>query len=324
MTLQQLRFLSAVAQSGLNVTAAAQLLGTSQPAISKQIKLLERELGFNIFVRNGRLLTGMTSPGEQVVARALHILRESRNIKGIADELKRHGRDSLVIGTTHGQARYVLPTVVRGFMTRYPRVHLHLHQGSLEQLAELARLDRFDVVVATDLARHLPQFVQLPCYTWHPRLIVPRGHALSSSASPTLTELATHPLITNVSGATSPAALRLLFGTRGLACKVALTAQNADIIKTYVRMGIGVGIIASVAYDATQDADLVTLDASGIFGPQVAAVGFPRGALLRRHVYDFVHLCAPHLERSLVERAAELESNAQVDALFEGLELPQR
>lgn len=324
MTLQQLRYLSAIAQNGLNITAAAERLRTSQPAISKQIKLLERELGFKIFVRTGRTLSTITRPGQQVVNHALRILREAQNVKSISDEIKLRARDVLSIGTTHTQARYVLPPVIEQFVARHPKLQLHLHQGTSEQLAEMARLNRLDIAIATGSQELFSQFTLLPCYRWHRQLIVPRDHPLTRIERPTLAQIADYPIVTYVFSFSGPGSLHELFGAAGLRANVALTAQNADVIKTYVRLGLGVGIVASMAYDAVEDADLALIDASHLLGSHTTWLGFPRGAFLRRHLHDFVHLLAPHLTRTLVERAAEFESASQVEALLEHLELPLR
>ena len=284
MKLQQLRYLAAVAQSGLNITAAAEKLHTSQPAVSKQLKLLEDELGFRIFVRSGRTLTKITPAGQQVIDRAVKILREVQNIKGISDDLKDEHRGTLSIGTTHTQARYVLPSVIQQFRARYPEVRLHLHQGTSEQIAEMAALDRIDFAIATGSHELFPNLVLLPCYQWYRRIVVPAGHPLAQVKKPTLAQIAAYPIVTYVFSFTGSSSLPQIFAKAGLTANVALTARDADVIKTYVRLGFGVGILADVAVDPETDKDLVSIDASHLFPLHTTWIGFSRGGLLRRYM----------------------------------------
>jgi LysR family transcriptional regulator, cys regulon transcriptional activator len=324
MKLQQLRYLAAVAQNGMNITAAAEKLHTSQPAVSKQLKLLEDELGFNIFVRSGRTLTKITPPGQQVIDRAIRVLREVQNIKGISAELKGENHGILSIGTTHTQARYVLPQVVQQFRTQYPDVQLQLHQGTSEQIAEMVRLDRVDFTIATGAEDLFPGLVRLPCYQWNRQIVVPKGHPLASVKKPTLKQLAAYPIITYVFSFTGSSSLPNIFAKNDLVPNVALTAHDADVIKTYVRMGMGVGIIASMAIDPKIDHDLVAIDASHIFPTHTTWVGFARGGLLRRYMYDLMLMFAPHLNKRWVDRASQAESQEEFDKLMSEVELGMR
>jgi LysR family cys regulon transcriptional activator len=324
MKLHQLRYLAAIAQSGLNITAAAQKLHTSQPGVSKQIKLLEDELGFQIFVREGRNLTRITAAGQQVIDRALRILQEAQSIRDLSTELRDEGRGSLSLGTTHTQARYVLPDVIREFRGSYPQVRLNLHQGTSEQIAEMVAQDRIDCAIATGSEHLFSDLTIMPCYRWQRAVIVPREHPLAASGRLTLKALANHPLVTYTFSFTGPSSLHEAFAKSGLVPNVAITARDADVIKTYVRLGLGVGIVASMAIDPSEDADLVALDASHLFNAHTTWIGFRRGTLLRKYMYEFAHLLAPHLERRLVERAHRLASAAEVAKLFEDTELPQR
>jgi len=324
MKLQQLRYLAAVAQSGLNITAAAEKLHTSQPAVSKQLKLLEDELGFRIFVRSGRTLTKITPAGQQVIDRAIKILREVQNIKGISEDLKDEDRGTLSIGTTHTQARYVLPSVIQQFRERYPNVRLHLHQGTSEQIAEMAALDRIDFAIATGSQDLFPNLVLLPCYQWYRRIVVPADHPLAQVQKPTLAQVAAYPIVTYVFSFTGSSSLPQIFAKAGLTANVALTARDADVIKTYVRLGFGVGILADVAVDPETDRDLVSIDASHLFPLHTTWIGFTRGGLLRRYMYDFMQLFAPHLTRRLVDRAAGAATPEEFDTLFAEVELPVR
>ncbi|MGH8219858.1 MAG: HTH-type transcriptional regulator CysB [Steroidobacteraceae bacterium] len=324
MKLHQLRYLAAVAQSGLNITAAAQKLHTSQPGVSKQIKLLEDELGFQIFTREGRNLTRITPAGQQVIDRAMRILQETQAIRDLATELRDEGRGSLSIGTTHTQARYVLPEVIRDFRARYPQVRLNLHQGTTEQIAEMVAQDRIDCAIATGSEHLFGDMTLLPCYRWHRVIVVPREHPLAAVPRPSLKQLGAYPLVTYTFSFTGPSSLPQAFAKAGLTPDVAITARDADVIMAYVRLGLGVGIVAEMAVDPTADADLVAIDASHLFSAHVTWVGFRRGVLLRRYMYEFVQRLAPHLDRRLVERAHRMASAAEVAQLFADVELPER
>ena len=324
MKLHQLRYLAAIAQNGLNITAAAEKLHTSQPGVSKQIKLLEEELGFQIFVRDGRNLSRVTSAGQQVIDRAVRILREVQNIKRLSDDFKDEARGSLSIATTHTQARYVLPDVIKQFRDRYPEVRLHLHQGTSEQIGEMAALDRIDFAIATGSQSLFDGYSLLPCYRWHRHVVVPKSHPLAKVKKPTLKQLAAHPIITYVFSFTGPSSLHDIFAKEGLVPNVVLTARDADVIKTYVRLGLGIGIVASMSVDPKDDADLVEIDTSHLFPAHVTWIGFRRGGLLRKYQLDFMQLFAPHLTRRLIERAAGAATQADVDELVAGLELPVR
>jgi len=324
MKLHQLRYLAAVAQSGLNITAAAQKLHTSQPGVSKQIKLLEDELGFQIFTREGRNLTRITPAGQQVIDRALHILQETQAIRDLATELRDEGRGNLSIGTTHTQARYVLPKVIQEFRARYPHVRLNLHQGTSEQIAEMVAQDRIDFAIATGSEQLFEDLTLLPCYRWHRVIVVPREHPLALTARPTLKALGAYPIVTYTFSFSGPSSLHQAFARAGLTPDVAITARDSDVIKTYVRLGLGVGIVAQMAMDPREDTDLVAIDASHLFAGHVTWIGFRRGVLLRKYMYDFMQLLAPHLDRRLVERAHRMATSAEVAQLFTDVELPER
>lgn len=324
MKLHQLRYLAAVAQSGLNITAAAQKLHTSQPGVSKQIKLLEDELGFQIFTREGRNLTRITPAGQQVIERAVRILQETQAIRDLATELRDEGRGSLSIGTTHTQARYVLPAVISEFRGRYPQVRVNLHQGTTEQIAEMVAQDRIDCAIATGSEHLFEDLTLLPCYRWHRVIVVPREHPLAAVPRPTLKQLGAYPLITYTFSFTGPSSLQQAFAKAGLTPDVAITARDADVIKAYVRLGLGVGLVAQMAVDPREDEDLVALDASHLFVPHVTWIGFRRGVLLRKYMYDFIQLLAPHLDRRLVDRAHRTSSSAEVAALLAEVTLPER
>ena len=288
MTFQQLRYLVAVHENGLNITTAARELRTSQPGVSRQLKLLESELGFDVFERQGRSLVRTTAAGEDIVARATTILRELQNVQRTSAELSQSDGGSLSIATTHTQARYVLPQVVRAFRAKYPRVRLHLNQGTSEQIAEMVARDRVDFAIATGSEELFPHLIRLPVYRWHRAVVVPRGHPLASKGKLTLKKLADYPIVTYVFSFSGRSSLQALFETAGLSLDVALTARDSDVIKTYVRIGLGVGILAKLAVDPVTDSDLVTLDAAHLFEGHTTWIGFRRGALLRAYMYEFI------------------------------------
>ncbi len=324
MKLQQLRYLVAVHENGLNITAAARQLHTSQPGVSRQLKMLEEELGFQLFVREGRSLANVTGAGEEIIARATNILREMQNIRRASQDLRKADGGTLAIATTHTQARYILPPVIRGFRERYPKVRLHLHQGTSEQIADLVARDRVDFAIATGSDELFPHLVRLPVYRWHRTVVVPRGHPLAGAGKLTLRRLAEHPIVTYVFSFSGRSSLPALFEAAGLSLDVALTAQDADVIKTYVRVGLGVGIVASVAIDPASDADLVALNASHLFEGHTTWVGFRRGGLLRGYMYEFIERLAPHLTRRLVREAERTETQGQLEQALAAVSVPCR
>lgn len=323
MKLHQLRYLAAVVENGLNITAAARALNTSQPGVSKQIKLFEQELGFDIFEREGRNLTRVTPAGRQVIERALRILDETKNIRALSEEFRDEKKGSLSIATTHTQARFVLPSIVKRFRQQYPDVRLHLHQGTAEQIADLAADDRVDFAIATGSDELFPSMALMPCYRWHRDIIVPAGHPLERIVKPTLKDISRHPVVTYVFSFSGRSSLPALFERAGLPLDVALTARDADVIKTYVRLGLGVGIVACMAIEEGQDEDLVAIDGSHLFPEHVTWLGARRGRLLRTYMYDFMRLFAPHLTRKLVDQALRAPSSERVEEVFAGLSLPR-
>lgn len=324
MKLQQLRYLTAIVRSNLNISAAADSLYTSQPGISKQLRLLEEELGVELFSRNGKHLTEITPIGYQIILKAENILREVNNIQILAEEYRDDRRGSLSIATTHTQARYALPPVIKIFRERYPAVSLQVHQGSPAQIAELVQSGEVDFAIATESLELFEDLVMMPCYVWHRCVLVPSDHPLTRLDRLTLHDIVQYPLVTYVFGFTGRSQLDEAFRGAQLKPTVAFTATDADVIKTYVRLGMGVGIVARMAYDPQQDRDLVQLDASHLFAPNVTKIGFRRGTFLRSYMYDFIELFSSHLQRDRVRIVERLQSSEEVVALFEGLELPVR
>jgi LysR family cys regulon transcriptional activator len=321
MKLQQLRYIWEVARHGLNVSATAESLHTSQPGVSKQIRMLEDELGLRIFQRSGKHLVSITQPGEAIVALAGRVLSEIENIQRIAQEYSNDGHGSLSLATTHTQARYVLPTTIRSFIDRYPDVALHMHQGTPMQISELAANRAVDFAIATEALELFENLVMLPCYRWNRSIIVPAGHPLATVERLSLEAVAAYPIVTYVFGFTGRSQLDQAFAERQLQAKVVLTAVDADVIKTYVRLGLGVGIIATLAYDANEDRDLVALDARHLFEPSITKIGFRRGSFLRGYMYDFMQLFAPHLTRERIDRAVS-SAKEEIDGIFQDVELP--
>src|SRR6187549_3733482 len=327
MNFHQLQYAIAVARNGLSVTNAAAALGTSQPAISRALKELEKELGFDLFIREGRSSARVTPEGAKVLAYAARALAEIESLRSVAADLNQDARGTLSIATTHTQARYVLPPVVQAFRQRYPEVDLHLHQGTSEQISEMVAADRVQLAIATGSEALFPELVLLPVYRWHRQVMVPRRHPLAqrdTQAKLTLQELARFPLVTYVFSFSGPSSLETLFAREGLKPRVALTARDSDVIKTYVRLGMGVGIVASVAFDPQEDTDLTMVDASHLFPIHTTWIGFRRGTLLRNYAYDFMQLFGPHLNRRLIDHTVEARDPESKAELMGRLQLPIR
>lgn len=322
MKLQQLRYIWEVAHHDLNVSATAQSLYTSQPGISKQIRLLEDELGVEVFSRSGKHLTRITPAGEAILKTAGEILRKVESIKQVAQEFSNEKKGSLSLATTHTQARYALPKIIETFIDRYPDVSLHMHQGTPMQISEMAADGTVDFAVATEALELFSDLIMMPCYRWNRCIVVPKNHPLCQVSRLSLEDVAKHPLVTYVFGFTGRSKLDEAFIERGLAPKVVFTAADADVIKTYVRLGLGVGIIAKMAYDEELDSDLVALDASHLFQSSTTKIGFRRGTFLRGYMYEFIELFAPHLTREVVTDALNRHSKAEVEELFSTIDLP--
>ena len=322
MKLQQLRYIWEVAQHGLNISATAESLYTSQPGVSKQIRLLEDELGVQIFGRSGKNLTHVTPAGQAILEMASRILDEVENIRSAASEFKDENRGSLSIATTHTQARYALPPVISTFIQRYPEVHLQLHQGTPMQIAEQAAKGTVDFAIATEAMEFFENLVMLPVIHWNRSIIVPSGHPLCEQQPVTLEAIAKYPIVTYVFGFTGRSRLDEAFAARGLTPNVVFTATDSDVIKTYVRLGLGVGIIAKMGYDPELDQGLCALDASHLFNNSTTRIGLKHNAYLRSYMYDFIGLMAPHLTRDMVDKALKARSKEEVNELFQNLELP--
>lgn len=322
MKLQQLRYIVEVLNNNLNVSQTAEHLYTSQPGISKQVRMLEDELGVQIFGRSGKHLTHVTPAGQQIIDIAHDILGKVDAIKAVAAEHTHPRRGSLNIATTHTQARYALPPVIQSFIKRYPEVSLNMHQGSPSQISELAAKGNADFAIATEALHLYQDLVMLPCYHWNRSLLVPPEHPLSEKSDVTIEDLAEFPLVTYVYGFTGRSRLDYAFNQAKLKPKIVFTATDADVIKTYVRMGLGVGVLATMAYEPQRDADLVAIPAGHLFKPSTTKIGFRRTSFLRSYMYDFIEGFAPHLTRSKVDAALQLRHQEDIDALFKDIKLP--
>ncbi|MGR5078727.1 HTH-type transcriptional regulator CysB [Photobacterium swingsii] len=324
MKLQQLRYIVEVVNHNLNVSATAENLYTSQPGISKQVRLLEDELGIQIFERSGKHLTKVTTAGEEIVRISRDILSRVESIKSVAGEHTHPEMGTLNIATTHTQARYALPQVIQGFTARYPKVSLHMHQGTPSQIADAVGKGTTDFAIATEALHLYQDMIMLPCYHWNRSIVVKSDHPLAQKDNITIHDLAAYSLVTYVFGFTGRSELDSAFNRSGLTPRIVFTATDADVIKTYVRLGIGVGVIASMAMDPVTDTDLVAIDASHIFEASTTKIGFKKGTFLRSYMYDFMERFAPHLTRNVVDQAVALKTNAEIESMFATMELPVR
>lgn len=302
MNLHQFRFVREAVRQNFNLTEAAKALFTSQPGVSKAIIELEEELGIDIFTRHGKRIRGLTEPGKQVLKSVETILQEIEGLKRIGKEFASQDAGSFTIATTHTQARYSLPTVVQAFSQKFPKVRLSLLQGNPKQVAEMVLNDQADLAIATEAIADIDGLVSLPCFQWEHMVVVPPSHPLAQSKTLTLEELATFPLITYDAAFAGRNKIDLAFQRRGLKPDVVLEAIDADVIKTYVELGMGVGIIAGLAFNANRDTGLKAIPAGQLFGMNLSRVALKEGAYLRSYVYTFIELMAPNLSRKLVEQ----------------------
>lgn len=324
MKLQQLRFLSAIAKYNLNISAAAEKLYTSQPGVSKQIKMLEEELGVQLFNRNGKHLTHVTPVGKRVIEKADLILSEVANIKAIANEQRDDNAGTLTLATTHTQARYVLPDVIKQFKQEFPDVRLNLIQGTPERISEMAVTGEADFAVATEAISTYAELIMMPAYRWNRCVVVPKGHELTFAKRVSLSALADYPLVTYVKGLTGRGKMDAAFDAEGVQPDLVFTATDADVIKTYVRSGLGIGLIARQAYQPEQDSDLVAIDVSELFEDSVTKIGFRRGTYMRKYMHRFLQLFAEHFDYDTIERAESCENVAELEALFSDVVLPEK
>ncbi len=311
MNMQQLRYLFEVNKQGLKISSAAEALFTSQPGISKQIKLLEEELGIEIFVRNGKRLSAVTEPGKAILEIVGRILHDTDNLRQVSEEFRAQDNGTLTVATTHTQARYALPPVVRQFIKRYPKVKLNLHQGNPTQIAQQVLDGEADIAIATESLALYDELVTLPCYEWHHCIITPPKHPLLAENKLTLDKVAQYPIITYDFAFTGRNKINAAFQAKNLAPNIVLTAIDADVIKTYVELGLGIGIVAHMAYIPERDKHLRMLEAGHLFQPSTTRIAIRRNEYLRGYTYDFIELFASHLTRDVVAKALQREAPDQ-------------
>ncbi|MGM9514504.1 CysB family HTH-type transcriptional regulator [Roseateles sp. DB2] len=309
MNFQQLRSVREAQRRGFNLTEVAAALHTSQPGVSRQIRELEDELGIEIFMRAGKRLTGLTDPGRNVLPIVERLLQEAENLRRAGDDFARAGRGVLRIAATHSQARYALPPVVRDFRVSHPEVELTLQQGSPQQVARLLLDGEADIGIATEALAQYEDLVALPCYRWTHTVVTPRNHPLAEAQrrgeTLTLERLADYPIVTYETGYTGRSHIDQAFKAAGLAPHVVLAAMDADVIKTYVELGLGVGIVAAIAYDDERDRHLAAIDARHLFADNMTRLALRRDAYLRDYAYAFIETFAPPWTREAVHEARE-------------------
>ena len=321
MKIQQLRYALEVARADCNISRAAQSLYTSQPGISKQIRALELELGTDIFVRNGKHLSNLTPAGHKIIEMAGEVLQKVQAIQSVAQEYTAQDKGSLEIATTHTQSRYILAEVIKGFITRYPEVSLHMHQGSPMQISQLAADGTADFAIATEALELFSNLVMMPCFKWNRCILVPKNHPLCQESRLSLKQVAAFPIVTYVYGFTGRSKLDEAFRKQNLEPKVVFTAVDADVIKTYVRLGLGIGIVASMAIEERDD-DLVALGASHLFEYSTTSIGFRRETYMRSYMYDFIEMFSPHLSPEKVAEAIRLQGKPAAEKLFADVDIP--
>lgn len=323
MKIQQLRYIVEIVNQNLNITEAANVLFTSQPGISKQVRLLENELGLEIFERNGKHIKSITPAGEKIVEIARELLVKTQSIRAVADEYTQPNHGVLRIATTNTQARYALPVVVKRFSQKYPHVSLHIHQGSPTQIYDALLSGEVDLAITTEAQYLFDDVVLLPCYQWNRAVVVTPDHPLAKKQQLAIEDVGQYPLVTYTFGFTGVSDLDYAFNRAGILPNIVFTATDADVIKTYVRLGLGVGIMAAMAH-TSEDKDLVALNADHLFRASEVKIAFKHSTFLRNYMYDFIQYFAPHLTRPLVERAERLRNGNDIKQLFEGITLETR
>ena len=305
MNFQQLRIIRETVRRNFNLTDVANALYTSQSGVSKHIKDLEDELGVELFVRRGKRLLGLTEPGRELVGIVERILLDTQNIKKLGEQFANRDRGQLDVATTHTQARYALPQVVARFRNEFPNVHLVLHQGSPAEIARMLGDGTADIGIATESLQSAPELVSFPYYSWHHGVVVKAGHALEGEKNLTLDALAEWPLITYSEGFTGRPKIDKSFADAGIAPDIVLSALDADVIKAYVELGLGVGVVASIAFDAARDPELRLIDANHLFEVNVSRIAVRRGTYLRGYAYRFIEYCSSALSEQVVRAGVE-------------------
>ena len=312
MKLQQLRYLCEVAKQGLSISDAATALHTSQPGVSKQIRLLEEELGVEMLVRSGKRVVDLTEPGRAIVAVAERVLREAANLKRVAEDFNQEDAGTFTIATTHTQARYSLPNVIKQFSERYSKVKLTLHQGNPSQIAGEVMSGRADLGIATESLSDVAELMSLPCYEWHHCLVTPLDHPLLTQGSISLFDVGRYPIITYDTAFAGRSKINRAFEQQGVTPNIILSALDADVIKAYVALGLGIGIVAKMAFEPARDTGLRMIEIDDLFPLNTTRIAFRRDGYLRRYVYDFMEIFAPQLTRETVERSRRGAADAYV------------
>ena len=316
MNFQQLRIVRETVRQDFNLTTVANTLFTSQPGVSKHIKDLEDELGIVIFVRRGKRLLGLTEPGKELLTVVERILLDTQNARSIADHFSSRDTGNLVIATTHTQARYALPDVIKRFKVEYPKVHLVLHQGSPREIGELLTAGDADIAIATEWLSSVPEVVTFPYYSWHHALIVPQGHPLTDLSKISLADIADYPIVTYHEGFTGRTNIDHSFAEAGLAPDIVLSAIDADVIKTYVDVGLGIGIVASMAYNPERDGNLVRIEVPDLFKANTTRLALRRGVYLRSYAYAFIQKLVPELSEEKISELLRKPSLASGDFII--------
>ena len=308
MKLQQLRCISQIVQSEYNISKASEVLNTSQPGVSKQIKLLEDEIGIKIFQRNGKRLVGLTDPGKKVLGSIETILQESNNIKVISEEYIQKDQGTFTIATTHTQARYKLPKVVEEFVKKYPKINLNIHQGNPSQVTEQIISGEADVGIATESINLSEDIHTIPCYQWNRCIVMPKNHPLTKARRITLEDLALYPMITYDYAFTGSTIVSEVFKNANIEPNIMLTAIDADVIKTYVSLNMGIGLIAEMAYDPTTDHPMVSRDVSHLFPLSTTYIGIRRENFLRKYTSDFIRMFIPQTSKKELKKILNKKS----------------
>jgi len=322
MKLQQIKYLHGIVENELNVSKTAESFFTSQPGVSRQLKLLEEELKLDIFERNGRLITGLTPVGRKILHMGKEVLDRIEAIKCLAEEYCEEVSGTLTIATTHTQARYVLPKTIINFTNIHKSVDLHLKQGNPYQICEMVSMGLADFCIASEAMDGFKNIVTFPCYSWNRLLILNHKHPLASDLPITLEKLSKYPLVTYENGYTGRYQLNSAFQKANLIPNIRLTASDSDVIKAYVKMDLGIGIIASVAYDPDDDCELLSIDVSDLFDDCLAKIGIRKGGVLRGYMYDFIELLAPHLARNIIEMGMKKPNCDEVTKLIGEIKIP--
>ncbi len=313
MNFQQLRIIRETVRKNYNLTEVGNSLYTSQSGVSKHIKDLEDELGIELFIRKGKRLLGLTDPGKELLEIVERMLLDAKNIKHLAEQFSNKDQGQLTIATTHTQARYVLPVVVSEFKKAFPKVHLALHQGSPSEIAQLLTDGQADIGIATEAISQIPELVTFPYYSWHHSVIVPKGHPLEKLKQVSLEDIAEYPLVTYHEGFTGRQHIDEAFLKANIVPDIVMSALDADVIKTYVELGLGVGIIASMAYQADRDTKISVIPSEHLFADNTTRIAIRRGHYLRGYAYKFIELCSTELTEAKVKEALTPSNASDLD-----------